>query len=165
MLNQADYLIKKDKIFQNKVLILENDRRKSIISLKNLKNNNFFNEGNNYKVQPKCLNRNSCRVCLEDPNCIWCNLDKKCTLGDQNGPYDGSCVKSFNYSFCEKSCFNYTSCNTCLSNELCGWCGQLNKCVEGNIRNSIGMICDSGYIHKVNQGRCSNHFLHSNYNN
>ena len=161
--DQASFLIMQDKTLKNKVLFLENEYKKSKISGKNLKNNNFFHGKNSAVIEPKCINSNSCRVCLEDPNCVWCNVDKKCTLGDQNGPFDGSCIKTFSYSFCEKSCFNYDSCNTCISDSLCGWCGQLDKCIEGNIRKAIGLLCETGYFHKGNQGRCSNHFLNAIY--
>jgi hypothetical protein len=141
----------------------ENERKKTNLSSQFIQGKIKLDSQNVRIIEPKCVNRDSCRVCLEDPSCVWCNLDRKCNLGDESGPIDGSCVKSFNYSYCEKSCLQLSSCSSCIQNSLCGWCGSLSKCIEGNSQRPIGIMCESGYFHKQAQGRCSNHFLNNEF--
>lgn len=163
MLRASTYLVKEDKSLSDKLLLLENEYKKSKISNENSNSKNYFSLTKNLNFEPKCVNRNSCRVCLEDPNCVWCNTENMCTVGDKSGPFDGSCFKTFKYSYCEDSCFNYNSCSKCVENPVCGWCNQINKCIEGNSKKSIGILCENGYVHRDNQGRCSNHFLNNKF--
>lgn len=108
-------------------------------------------------IEPKCVNRNSCRVCLEDPECLWCETNNTCKEGDSSGPYDGSCDK-FNFNSCgTKECIGVLSCEECISNTNCGWCSDLQKCTEGSKISPIGSICKGSYYHLFKQGRCRSH--------
>lgn len=165
LIREANYLKRKYNDIQDKLSLEENEWKKSSISTSFLKNKKFFNTEYERTLEPKCVNRDSCRLCLQDPSCVWCDLENRCKFGDKNGPYDGSCLNKFSYSFCNKSCFSYSSCTDCISNEKCGWCGGLNRCVEGGFHGAIGILCENGYIHIQAQGRCSNHFLNNAYTN
>lgn len=101
---------------------------------------------------PKCVNKNNCRDCLEDPGCVWCG--NYCTPGNKAGAYDGSC-NTFSYSFCKnEDCFGLFTCEECINNDKCGWCQKTNRCFEGSANNPIGSICDGSYFHKYKQGKC-----------
>jgi len=163
MIRDANYLKRKYQEIEDKLELEENESKKSSISTSSLKQKKFFNTAYDKTLEPKCVNRDSCRLCLQDPNCVWCDLANQCKFGDKNGPYDGSCLNKFSYSYCSKSCFSYSTCSSCINNENCGWCGELNKCVEGGFRGSIGFLCENGYIHREAQGRCSLHYLNNAY--
>ena len=155
MLRQANYMKQKDEFLQNKLFIIENEKKKTSIA----------NEPtNSFSLEPKCVNRNNCITCLEDPSCVWCSTNESCLIGDENGPLNGSCFRGFKYSYCNDSCFKHTSCSSCIEDTGCGWCGVFNKCIEGTARGSVGIICSNGYVNKAAQGRCSSHFLHNTYN-
>lgn len=160
MLRQANYLEREDKNLENRISIFENEKKKKVFTSKTATEST---NAQRFYIEPKCVNRDSCRVCLEDPNCVWCTNDKRCTIGDLNGPFDGSCVKAFKYSFCDKDCLKYSSCSECVNNHQCGWCGKLSKCIEGNSKKPIGFLCEIGYLHKESKGRCSDHYLNNKY--
>jgi hypothetical protein len=142
-----------------RVFILEKEKEKTEISRKLTKDGISYKEDRNV-IEADCVNRSSCRVCLDDPKCVWCSIDKKCKLGDMAGPYDGSCNNSFEYSSCSQSlCNSFNSCFECIENESCGWCGNNigNKCVDGNEKKPISFTCDN-YIHKFSSNnRCYIH--------
>ncbi len=111
-------------------------------------------------IEPNCINKISCRTCLTDPKCVWCNNSNRCVIGDASGAFDGTCSEpnTFNYLQCPKNkCFLHTSCGECIKDLNCGWCKTFNKCIEGNHEKSIGLFCPVDYIHMLNYGRCVDH--------
>jgi hypothetical protein len=151
----------KNKEIKDKLMTLEVERDKTSKSRK-LKSEGI--KKSPQIIEPKCINRNSCRTCLEDSECVWCSKLKKCVLGDMSGAYDGKCNgrNEFNYSKCdnENFCGKFETCTECLVNVNCGWCAVTNLCVEGTERSPLGdnYSCPiSNYFHKMKQGRCSSH--------
>jgi len=133
-----------------RVFLLEKEKEKSQMLRSMTKNAEIFT------IQPDCMDRNSCRICLEDPKCVWCNIAKVCRPGDISGPYDGSCLNSFEYSTCSQSlCFTYSSCSECIRNSSCGWCSEENKCLDGSEHGSLGVPCNSKFIHIKGSNRCT----------
>lgn len=155
-------LQKSDEKNKQRMFILEKEKEKEGFFRKNLKNNVFNSQKANV-IEPQCVNRNSCRVCLEDPSCIWCKSSNKCMLGDSSGSIDGSCNGNdlFFYSSCpltESKCGFKKTCTDCIQNKLCGWCEVNSICIEGTISKPIGLLCpDKNYFHLNKQGRCSSH--------
>jgi hypothetical protein len=132
---------------------LETEKSKEQVS-RNLMKNGIIPSTSINQVEPGCLSRGSCRVCLEDPQCVWCNIEKKCKLGDMSGPYDGSCMNSFEYSTCSNSsCFKHSSCSECIADHNCGWCGVLKKCIEGTPVAPLS-LCSNNYVHWGNSKIC-----------
>ena len=122
----------------------------------------FFNHINKYElyknatlIEPECENRNSCRTCLENTNCFWCEQTKVCLLGDSKGDFYGKCTKpgTFMFDQCEKEteslCENYSSCSECLINPLCGWCEETHMCTDGNSNSAIGFDCKKNYYYHL----------------
>jgi septal ring factor EnvC (AmiA/AmiB activator) len=89
---QIDKETEKEKIEENLSEHKINPGLKDI----SLSNNKFLilNSGSD------CRNRKSCNVCVEDPRCVWCSIDRSCVNGSQDGPVDGSCALSFEYASC-----------------------------------------------------------------
>ena len=136
--------------------MVENEKIKTGIS----RANKIPYKNNLFSLEPNCFNRNSCRTCLEDPKCIWCQKSNKCMIGDSSGSFDGGCSKEgeFSYQQCpSNNCYKNESCGDCIKNFKCGWCRTVNKCVEGNSERSIGVYCPNNYIHMLNYGRCVVH--------
>lgn len=156
-------LDRNNHILNDRLFVLEKEKEKSQM-VRNMMSkggmSNFLSSST--IIEPECVNRNSCKVCLEDPKCTWCNIERKCKVGDMSGPLDGSCMNSFDYSSCSSSniCSMFTSCNECIKSESCGWCD--NACIEGNGENSVGIYCPKQkFIHLNNKynSRC----VKSNY--
>ena len=115
-------VLKDNENIKQRVFILEKQNEKEKIS------RNLAKIGKNTNTQvlePDCVNRISCSVCLEDPKCVWCNMSKRCTLGDMSGPYDGSCPDLYSYTSCSE--------NTCDINKTCTECIQMLN-VDGVIQ-------------------------------
>lgn len=110
-------------------------------------------------IEPECINRNSCRVCLEDPKCVWCSIEQKCKSGDLSGPFDGTCLNTFQYSSCSTNKCTSMSCSECIRDPSCGWCHSENRCMEGSERGSIGYLCSGKFIHLDNDKKCDILFL------
>jgi hypothetical protein len=108
-------------------------------------------------LEGDCENRSSCNVCVDDPRCVWCGMQKRCTLGTPNGPSDGSCMNSFEYGTCSQStCDFLTNCVSCIQNQNCGWCGASNICMDGSRFSPDKKFCRNKYIHKLNGEKCYN---------
>ena len=132
--------------------IIDNDKKERLID-KEIKKPKI--------IEPKCVNRGSCRVCLEDPDCLWCKTDNTCKYGDTSGPFDGSCSK-FSFQNCDATeCTGNFTCEECISNEQCGWCGSTGICSEGGKFSPIGIVCPDNYIHMFKQSRCKTHEQYS----
>jgi hypothetical protein len=110
-------------------------------------------------IEPECINRNSCRVCLEDPKCVWCSIEQKCKSGDLSGPFDGTCLSSFQYSTCSSNICTSMTCSECIRDPNCGWCNSENRCMEGSSKGSIGYMCSGKFIHLDNDQKCDILFL------
>ena len=89
----------------NKLFLVENEKIKTGISRAN-KSKPYKN--NLISIEPNCINKNSCRTCLEDPKCIWCRKSQRCLIGDSSGSFDGSCSAEADFSYlqCKNDCFN-----------------------------------------------------------
>lgn len=124
--------------------------------------NDFFKHINKFEVykngtliEPECENRNSCRTCLENTNCIWCEQMKACLLGDSKSDFYGKCTQpgTFMFDQCEKEtetlCENYSSCSECLINPLCGWCEETHMCTDGNSNSAIGFDCKKNFYYHL----------------
>lgn len=122
----------------------------------------FFNHINKYElyknetlIEPECENRNSCRTCLENTNCIWCEQMKVCLLGNSKSDFYGKCTMpgTFMFEQCEKEteslCENYSSCSECLINPLCGWCEETHMCTDGNSNSAIGFDCKKNFYYHL----------------
>jgi hypothetical protein len=135
---------------EQRVFMLEKEKEKTQMVRTMNKN------GKAFELEPDCLNRNSCRICLEDPKCVWCNIAKTCKPGDISGPYDASCLNSFEYSSCSQNqCSKYSSCSECIRDISCGWCTSENKCMDGTEKGSLGLPCNSKFIHLKGSDRCT----------
>lgn len=138
--------------FSQRLFVLEKEKEKEQLKRNTQKLMNY----DITTIEPDCINRNSCSVCLEDPKCVWCSIEKRCKSGDMSGPYDGSCMDSFTYSTCFQSeCIKFSTCAECIQTEHCGWCERDSKCVDGNDRGPIGLSCKSKFIHISGYERCS----------
>lgn len=145
---------------QMKNLGISNDPLKKIRdkdSLTNKQINPFNSDIKTSFLEPKCINRGSCRLCLEDPECVYCESNNTCKEGDSSGAFDGSCDK-FKFNNCgAEECKKIESCEECISNVKCGWCGDTDRCSEGGQFSMIGSVCTGNYYHLFKQGRCKSH--------
>jgi hypothetical protein len=175
-MNRLDKVETTNKNLREKILEIEDKSQKEQIArqMKNLgmaddpikksRDNDAVNQVNPFNLQiktsffePKCINRGSCRLCLEDPECVFCESSNSCKEGDSSGAFDGSCDK-FKFTSCDsEECLRIENCEECISNAKCGWCGDSNKCSEGGKFSMIGGICSGNYIHLFKQGRCRSH--------
>lgn len=159
ILNKISQIQNQEEQIRQKLFFIEKEKEKTSLSRKFKKEADFTQHGT--MIEPSCVNRDSCRTCLEDSQCVWCAKSRQCVQGDIYGPYDGRCNKQgeFNYSNCEPNfCEKFSNCAQCLENVSCGWCSKTNSCMDGNERQSIGLLCPSKeYFHKMKQGRCGPH--------
>lgn len=162
----VSYLERSNYEINNRLFLIEKDNEKQELKNKLELNGITVNEDGlvNSHLEPQCVSRNSCKVCLDNPNCVWCGMERRCTAGGITGPKDGGCMSSFEYNTCSQNSCNYlTSCAKCVQNDSCGWCGSTNRCVEGNSYKASVEFCPSDYKHKNNKNQCLNsainHFL------
>jgi hypothetical protein len=159
LLNNVNKIQNQDEKIKQKLFFIEKEKEKTSMTRKLKKEGKFNQHGT--LIEPSCVNRNSCRTCLEDSQCVWCAKTRQCVQGDIYGPYDGRCNKQgeFSYSKCEPNfCEQFSNCTQCIENVSCGWCSKTNSCMDGNERQPIGLLCPSKeYFHKMKQGRCGAH--------
>lgn len=166
--NKVERMEKDEVSLRQKIQIIQKENDKVSMMRKEMTNGSAFIKKASL-IEPECVNRGSCRTCLQNPKCIWCGKNNKCMLGDISGAYDGSCNsgEDFQFSSCEKKsfCNNFKTCTECLGNLSCGWCGELNMCLEGTYKSPIGVSCENSYFHQLAQGRCSAHSFLNSYVN
>jgi hypothetical protein len=151
-LESSNYSIK-ERIFS-----IEKDIEKDKLKEKMILNGIKFNSGEFLKddLDSACRSRLSCNLCIDDPKCVWCGMEKRCTLGGPNGPKDGTCMRSFEYATCSNSpCYFYSDCYTCTLYEECGWCDSTSTCTEGNKFSPDKYFCPRNYIHRRNKKSCN----------
>ena len=94
--DKIDLLKKLTENITSKLFLMENEKVKTGISR--------ANRIKPYKhrlttIEPNCINRNSCKTCLADPKCIWCQKSQNCLVGDSSGSFDGTCSKQGDFSY------------------------------------------------------------------
>eukprot|EP00744_Colponema_vietnamica_P009003 GILI01012821.1.p1 GENE.GILI01012821.1~~GILI01012821.1.p1 ORF type:complete len:474 (+),score=83.24 GILI01012821.1:185-1423(+) len=101
-----------------------------------------------------CFNKKSCFDCLKSPQCGWCSLERRCVVGNQMGPLDGSCV-FYDYGICSESpCARYDHCESCLRDPHCGWCEAERSCADGSKTQPSAGTCGFGWLHKDSNSPC-----------
>ncbi len=138
----------KQRVFQ---MAKDAEKEKILQSTLSSSSSNIYMES----LKKDCYDRGSCNICLEDPKCVWCSVEKKCLPGDFSGPLDGSCSLSFEYGSCsQQSCSTFKTCGSCLENLTCGWCEASKLCLDGNKIKPSKQVCLKDYIHKQNYKKC-----------
>lgn len=147
-------LEKADKDFKDQIFLLEKEKEKTA----NNRRQTAHPKTSGGLLEPPCVNRNSCNICLDDPKCVWCAKQGQCAEGDLAGPFDGSC-KNYWFTSCMKEsfCSQIKTCSECIEHVGCGWCGEMGRCLEGNDKRPVGIPCSESYFHRLKQGRCSSH--------
>jgi hypothetical protein len=91
--DKVSYLVKSNYEINERIFKIEKETEKEEmnhkLSYESIKEND-----------KECMSRVSCNVCVENTNCVWCSLNRKCLPGTSIGPTDGSCSIYFEFKTC-----------------------------------------------------------------
>lgn len=78
-------------------------------------------------IAADCSEMQSCQSCVATPGCGYCTASGQCLEGDATGPFQSSCLVTWQFGSCPV-CSQASTCRSCVMNPACGWCETSSQC-------------------------------------
>eukprot|EP01090_Pellita_catalonica_P010147 TRINITY_DN21613_c0_g1_i1.p1 TRINITY_DN21613_c0_g1~~TRINITY_DN21613_c0_g1_i1.p1 ORF type:complete len:853 (+),score=165.10 TRINITY_DN21613_c0_g1_i1:31-2589(+) len=101
-----------------------------------------------YAVEPpflgmsnNCSDIKNCSLCMEQPSCGWCEMNRTCQAGDHKQSVSGCTIpdgwKFHNESLCLDCQSIGDDCDACVKNQECGFCKTDNTCYISAVDGAV----------------------------